>query len=78
LFKNTNFNFRQAQNLLFLTTHVGLFSLGSKKYQKLKHNVIDPPIKVCLANFNHPLRKGDCSTKVWKGLIGGAIAQDVL
>jgi predicted Fe-S protein YdhL (DUF1289 family) len=24
---------------------------------------IEPPIKVCESNFNHPLKKGDCSAK---------------
>ena len=29
----------------------------------ISRNLIDPPIKACVASFNHPLRKGDCGTK---------------
>ena len=31
---------------------------------RLVSDYIDPPIKYCAAIFNHPLRKGDCGTKL--------------
>ena len=60
-----NFTFEKKENWEDLRLMVNIL-LDAYMKQNPETIVIEPPTKVCAANFCHPLRKGDCDTTLYE------------